>query len=1270
MPTDYRRNCHAEVDQKLLRDLDNLRQRFKMQGRYRDGRAPTVCSDDALYEIALLRPKKLSDFAGVRGIGQTFIENYGEQFLKIILRHESSPAAKGIAINPSAGATLKELEKKLVSINRRNRLLYMPKAPSKYAYDLFPNRPSYDPLKIILGGGSDEIICNINDSSDIRGQSGADKYRRVVQLIREINKDIRDKGQNDLFIGYPYVQGRLTGEDFDVRAPLALFPVKAERESQVIRVMLDDSRDIMFNNTLVLAHFKFNNIMSPLPVNVLEDISKDTFIQSVITFYKENGLIISDDKAPLGRFIEYNSSEFPHYHSGELHLVRNIVLGKFPTYSSSIQKDFDEILVNNEINTLLDDLITQADDVDYYSDSFSGEEELNSKDTPLDISEHSLVYINSLNSSQEAVLTAANKIDELVVQGPPGTGKSQTITSLITEFVNDGKTVLMVSEKKTALDVVYSRLGRLSRYALLIDDVGNKDLFYQQLGRMVNLGNPYSGEIKIDSVSEGIDSLVKRLEHIAQKLYEPDSFGIEPYKLYRMSTRVNLDDSSELQSYKTLISCLPKEVNAVSYSDLEGMHRTFSNSTMLDNLSRYISLRDSAPWLEQMKENLSDYDIIVLDERLQTLIEEITDWKSRNVFRRLFTKGKLKKGLKAVLQEYSSECSKNVVKSLFDNLPAVKESLKNYGDFSACKLTYSVLSEVERCYFGAVRPLHTKTGCGLLEGNDIVFNHIICEHIQQFESANRDLLQQVQNFDDIIRALGQAIDEKQQLSRSRLEHILAASMGNITASKRKGDILRVIDSRHKWSVNKFVSKFDFELFKGVKIWLLTPEVVSEIIPLQIGLFDLVIFDEASQMYVEKGIPSILRAKKVVIAGDHKQLRPSNLGAGRVEIDEDLLEEDEEIPAALEEESLLDLARFRYNDILLNFHYRSKYEELIAFSNYAFYKGRLFVSPNVRKSSAPPIEVHKVEDALWVNRSNMQEAREIVRLLREFFVTRTNDDTIGIITFKSSQRDLIEDLIDEECAKDPGFSTVVKAEIVRKSNGEDIGLFIKNIESVQGDERDVIMFSIGYAKNENGRLVRNYGWLNQKGGENRLNVAISRARKKVHLVVSFAPHELQVEDARNEGPRILKKHLEYAFAVSSGDAEAARQVLLSFGDAEDNGENISFDSDFENQVFDALVELGYEVETQVGIGGYNIDLAVKFRGKYILGIECDGRLYHSSKSARERDYHRQKYLESRGWRIHRIWSPNGWKNQKAEIQKICRLVDSLKAWSDTAADPAS
>ena len=170
---------------------------------------------------------------------------------------------------------------------------------------------------------------------------------------------------------------------------------------------------------------------------------------------------------------------------------------------------------------------------------------------------------------------------------------------------------------------------------------------------------------------------------------------------------------------------------------------------------------------------------------------------------------------------------------------------------------------------------------------------------------------------------------------------------------------------------------------------------------------------------------------------------------------------------------------------------------------------------------------------------------------------------------------------------------------RKDNGEDTGFFVKNIESVQGDERDVIMFSIGYAKNASGKLVHNFGWLNKKGGENRLNVAISRAKQKVHIVTSFRPAELMLDDAKNDGPRILKRYLEYAFAISNGNKEEAEIILRSFGETY-GIVAAPLETEFAQKVADALREKGYDIDTQVGIGGYRIDIAVRKNGKYVLG----------------------------------------------------------------------
>lgn len=1248
-----------EINQQMYQEFYQLRQKLKEQGRITEGRAPLVCSDDALYEIARLRPKKISDFEGITGIGETFIQNYASQFLSIILKYESAPNEKLITMSASTQNTLKELEKKLVSINRRNRLLYMAKIRNKVSYDLYDPNNNFT-REILFGSGVPITVCDIVQFTPERVEEESLKYKKLVQLIREVNKGRREKGQNDFYIAYPFVIGRLPGEDFDVRAPLALFPVTAIRNPGNIKLCLDASRDVIYNNTLLLAYFKFNQISKPLPTDSIEDYTEDNLLSILNNFYGSHGLNLQYNGELFQKFKEYKADEFPKFSSGELFIEPCAVLGKFPTCESSIQKDFDTILQSKQINNLVNDLLINVNDIDFYAeeDTTTNKDSENANHDISQISEHDLLYINDVNSSQEAVLAAVDKQDKLVMQGPPGTGKSQTITSLISNFVCNGKTVLMVSEKKTALDVVYSRLGHLSQYALLIDDVGNKDAFYQQLLRMVTQGTDTNeNPVDLNNASNTIDTQISRLEKIAEKLYTPTTLGIATYELYLKNKRFDLSDAVLRAKVQKISQTKDPSLMALSYPQLEQIQQEFSDPTINEKLEQFFILKNTYPWLESVRNNISEYEILTFEGKLNDLNEHISIWKSKNFFIRFFTKRKLIAEIKTILKEYFNASDNPSIQLLLNQIDQVRNGIQHYMNYQELKPLYDRLSSEGKVYFQSV--IHIKNGSeeSLESTISDLYNVILYEHISKFEAENRELFQDIHNFESIVSSLSAEISKKKELTKEKLAGILAESMQAMLTSKRHGEILRVLESKRKWNVNKFIKKFDFELFKSVKIWLLTPEVVSEIIPLQAGIFDLVVFDEASQMYVEKGIPSILRAKKVVIAGDHKQLRPSSLGAGRVELELDELPEDEEITAALEEESLLDLARFKYDDILLNFHYRSKYEELIAFSNYAFYKGQLYVSPNVKAPEQPPIQVHKMEQAVWSNRSNLREAQYIVNMLKQFFNERKNEETVGIITFNTNQRDLIDDLIDEECAKDSDFATKVTTEIERRKDGEDIGLFVKNIESVQGDERDVIIFSIGYANNEEGKFVRNFGWLNQRGGENRLNVAISRAKRKVHIVTSFDPAELEVDDMKNDGPRILKKYLEYAFAISNGDKVAAKQVLLSFQHNMSSEMNHHFDSQLEGQIYEALTAKGYEVDKEIGIGGYSIGLAVKKNNEYILGIECDDRLYHNSKSARERDYHRQKYLEIRGWNIYRVWSSNWWKDKDAELDKICARIDS-------------
>ena len=1241
--------------QELYHKLANVRDQLKTKF-YANGRTPTICTDDALYELAKQAPRHKEDLCNINGLGPTFAEKYGDYFMIVLNKyHNSNISTK--ELNGEIKATLKNLENRLVNISKRNRLLYMGKVYNKYAFDLYANEEfNDDVINLLIGKKQSLKLCNIsNDTIETEK-----RYKKLLQLLREITKDFRENGQYDLYVGYPYVIGRTKGENFNVRAPLVLFPVSFDRTDDDITIKLDRSKDILYNNNLVLLQNKFLSKNEELPNNVFENINKDEFGEQIQEYYSNVGIELkcSEDIYELSNFRDIKSDEFPTFNNGEFNIIPNAVLGKFSLYSSALQKDFKNMIDDSEINELLDELLSGMDSVDFYTDEICLDEKENDNDKAMNFSEKNLNYINELNSSQEQAILAIDKKDKLVIQGPPGTGKSQTITSLIADTVNKGHNVLMVSQKKAALDVIYSRLGTLSNYAIHLSDVKDKENFYKQLYNLF-ISNKNITDINDDlnNISLNTDEQIKNLERIAERLYTDRTNGIEMYKIYQANDNNLFKSKQKIEDI--FYSTVPEDLINTDYIKLVKMKEKFANKLTYRKIIKYYNIISTIPFINDVNNNFNNFDIKQMEKDFNSFALEQSNYLKKNFIIKLFTHSRRNKELNALYQKYFYR--NNSKKLIYKNPTLLNEIPSHYFDFQDSKTIYDILDENERKYSNAIYNISKIND--KIDINDYLFDFIINCIIQNFEHKNVDILSNIYNFNSIIRQINKSMQKKKELTKSKLKNtLITAFYREIYQSKRYNEICRQIESSRKWSVSKFLKKFSFELFKGIKIWLMTPESVSEVLPLEKGLFDLLIFDEASQIYIEKGIPAISRTHKVVIAGDHKQLRPSSLGIGRIEYEDEETEDEKETDnAALEEESLLDLARFKYPSVLLNYHYRSKYEELINFSNYVFYDGRLNVSPNTEEPINPPIEVIKINNGMWIDRCNRNEALKVVETIKEFFKNRQHNESIGVITFNSNQRDLIMDELDKECLKDRQFSIICKKEFDRKENGEDLGMFIKNIENVQGDERDCIIFSLGYAKNESGRVVRNFGWLNQKGGENRLNVAISRAKEKIYVITSILPEELFVDDLKNEGPKIFKKYLEYCYAISNRDKETAKQILYSFAD-EKRGINdeVTFDSDFENQVYDALTAKGLIVDTQVGVGGYKIDLALRNKDntKYILGIECDGKLYHSSLLARERDIYRQKYLESRGWKIYRIWSTNWWHNPNKEIENIIKIYHTL------------
>lgn len=422
-------------------------------------------------------------------------------------------------------------------------------------------------------------------------------------------------------------------------------------------------------------------------------------------------------------------------------------------------------------------------------------------------------------------------------------------------------------------------------------------------------------------------------------------------------------------------------------------------------------------------------------------------------------------------------------------------------------------------------------------------------------------------------------------------------------------------------------------------FLMSPLSLSRYIANTAMQFDLVIMDEASQIKPEDAMGAILRARQLVVVGDPKQLPPTSFFDHS---DEDV--EDEEATQFDNAESILEVAQRSFQPYRrLRWHYRSQHESLIQFSNRSFYDEDLVVFPSPKGTMGGyGIKAHYVEGASCTKGENLKEAEAVVAKILDH-VRMHPDESLGVAAFNVKQAEMIDSLLRKACDQDTELSR-----IIAEMEGREDGLFIKNLESIQGDERDVMFISYTYGPDAtSGRVFQRFGPINSEFGWRRLNVMVTRARKRMEIFSSMRPSDIQYGPDKSRGVNAYHDFLEFAF---SG---AMREVGTESG--REPG------SPFEESVARVVETLGLEPVFQVGVAGFFIDIGVRRREgsrEFLLGIECDGASYHSSRSARDRDRLREEIITSRGWKLHRIWSTEWFLNQKSEEERLARVLKDV------------
>jgi very-short-patch-repair endonuclease len=427
-------------------------------------------------------------------------------------------------------------------------------------------------------------------------------------------------------------------------------------------------------------------------------------------------------------------------------------------------------------------------------------------------------------------------------------------------------------------------------------------------------------------------------------------------------------------------------------------------------------------------------------------------------------------------------------------------------------------------------------------------------------------------------------------------------------------------------------------------WMASPLSVSQLIEAK-QYFDVVIFDEASQVLPEDAISALMRARQVVVAGDRHQLPPTTFFAAG----EDESENGDDDPSAMEGfESLLDLMAGFVQPWSLDWHYRSRDEALIAFSNRHIYGNRLVSFPGTGHDGKTPTISHVLVPPTlgqdWQQDSSGPEVQRVVELVLDHARSRP-DETLGVITMGLRHADRIQAALDEALHQQHGLDAFF-------SEQQQERFFIKNLERVQGDERDAIILSVGYGKDRSGRLLYRFGPLLREGGERRLNVAITRARNRLTLVSSFDHTDMDPGRTTARGVELLRLYLEYAASNGRiiGDTSTSDVPL----------------NHFEADIYDQLTAKGIHLLPQLGASKYRIDMVAvhpQKPGRFVLAIECDGATYHSSPTARDRDRLRQQHLEGLGWRFHRIWSTDWFMRRDTEIARAVAAYQNAVAAVD-------
>lgn len=1025
-------------------------------------------------------------------------------------------------------------------------------------------------------------------------------------LYRSSRSALEENGANTLFLVLGVLRWFEDAKATKPRyAPLLLLPVEIVRCAGNHYKLRQRDEDVILNTTLVefLRQQHDTDLGTPLTPLPTDDsgIDVDGVLKTVRTLIADHPNWQVWEESLIGLFSFSKFVMWNDIHAGGEQMRRHPIIGS---------------LVSRKL---------QLDTSQEAADASTADTTHEPKDfcTPVDA-----------DSSQLEAVIESGEGKSFILHGPPGTGKSQTITNIIANALYHGKRVLFVAEKMAALSVVQRRLKKIGIGDFCMEMHSNKATkshFLAQMETALNIAH-YARNEAFERQSAELFAQRQKLLKYMNALHRRLPHGLSTYECLTGTLEVK---GEEIPQPDELAAALTKErLDDVCkrLTELDGVFRATGHPA--DHPLRELRVQDTSV---QVAQHLT----AALAALRQTAeAAEHASW----FLPRLLKRRKLRQRLRDIGTGFSwdglaaYEEAKSPVAELLKQIDTWQANAAKAHDWSLwcvkrCELERDGLASVVS-YLLQSHKSGTATADALRKG---ILHKWVLDGIDaspELQMFNGQMLEQV------IAGYRELAKQFQTLARQELYCRLAARIPNATLEATNNSEISILKRAIK---SKGRGKTMRQLFDSIPTllprlcpcMLMSPLSVAQYIELGAPPFDLVLFDEASQMPTSEAVGAIARGKSLIVVGDPMQMPPTSFFDTATTNEDDA--ENDDMESILDDCLALSVPSRH-----LTWHYRSKHESLISFSNQHYYGGRLFTFPSTddRTSKVTLVHVDGTYD-MGKTRCNQAEAQAVV----EEALRRLADDTlsrqsIGIVAFSKAQAELIEDLLTAELAKRP--------ELERRAYDCADPLFVKNLENVQGDERDVILFSVGYGPDSTGKVSMNFGPLNNQGGERRLNVAVSRSCREMQVFSSLSPDQIDLSRTNAEGVKGLKAFLQYA---GGGHGEGTAGNAKS---ANPSGNSDTLVDD----IAAAVRTLGYEVDTCIGRSAFKIDIAVIHPARpdeYLLGILCDGTNYTKTKTTRDREIGQPGVLSMLGWHTLRVWAVDWFLNREQVIQRIASTL---------------